>query len=135
MVSVDKVQFLTFVMGVIVLTCTILSYQNTSYNAQLRNLVDVLQSGLGFLFVAYAALVKTTALKEERTYKMFILAVTLGSWLVWILLGKLDLETGSSAPVAGPIDSATAGGWDAVAAQVARPLALGSMFVLPYLFL
>ena len=138
MVGFDKIQFLTFAMGVIVLTCTILSYQNTTYNRTLRKLVDILQSGLGFLFVAYAALLKAEASsKEYKTYKMFILAVTLTSWIVWIFLGKLVVtqDIGDSSVRNVPVDEDAQGGWDNVALMVARPLALGSMFVLPYLYL
>ena len=130
MVSFDKVQFVTFVFGVIVLTSTILSYNATVYNSQLQNLMDVLTSGLGFLFVAYAAILKSEGGKEMKSYKMVILAITLTSWFVWIFLGKLLSNTVGTAT-----DSSPAGGWDNVAARVARPLALGSMFVLPYLFL
>ena len=133
MLVVDKMLMLTFLLGAIVIVCTILAYQNTGAPMQVRCLLDILQSGLGFYFVAYSVLAVSTDTNLQM-YRYFILFMSLLSWLIWILLGKLSVEA-TSAVIPGPIENATLGGWDAVADKVARPLALGSMFALPYVFL
>lgn len=142
MAGLDKLQVLTFLFGITVIVTTILTYQATSYDGKLQNLVDILTNGLAFFFVAYSALVISDKKSESLMYKYLLIVVALTAWAVWIFAGKRStidfaaLVSGGevNSAVTVPTDDGATGGWDAVAANIARPLALGSLFMWPYLW-
>jgi hypothetical protein len=127
MASLDPIQMLTFFTGAVVILCTVFTFKSPEADMRVKTLIDILQSGLGFWLVAYTSLVVHDGGRRKDTmYKYLIVLVSVAAWLLWIFNGEVTPE--------GSHVESTRGGWKDVAEQVARPLALGSMFALPYLW-
>ena len=125
----DSIQMLTFITGAVIILTTVVAYKSPEYDMKLKALVDVLSAGLGFWLVAYTCLVvHDSSRRKDGMYKNLIVILSLTAILVWVFNGN----------IAGAHDqpevSGAGGGWKDVALNVARPLALGSMFALPYLW-
>ena len=139
MIGLDKLQVLTFLMGVIVVTAAILAWTNPTIDQNAwHRLIDLLQTGLAFYFVAYSIAVNIETTGKGRStrgmYTAFLVLTSLASWLIWIISGTGVVGIAGTGTEFLPLDSTTDNGWNRVANQVARPLALGSLFVLPYVF-
>ena len=143
MIAIEKLQVLTFLMGVIVVLVSILAYSNTSMGASWHRLIDLLTNGLTFFFIAYAIAVnaETTGSRTRFTgfgtrgmYTAFLVLTCLVSWALWIFNGSFQTSDGDAFLDSMPGNVSGDSGWKRVSTQVARPLALGSLFVLPYIY-
>lgn len=127
MAGLDSIQMLTFFTGAVVILCTVFTFKSPTADMRVRTLIDILQSGLGFWLVAYTSLVvHDGGSRKDNMYKYLIVLLSVTAWILWIFNGEIGADNAA-------VESAT-GGWKDVAEQVARPLALGSMFALPYLW-
>ncbi len=130
---------LTFLMAVLVVLTTVLTYQNSAQQGATGRFVDLLSTGLTFFFIAYAAAIvyETRGNRGSGLLKSMYVGIavvtSVTAWLLWILNGSFhdSFNTGGDNQA---IDSAESTPWQRVSTQVARPLALGSLFVLPYLY-
>lgn len=138
MVALEKMAILTFLMAVLVVLTTVLTYQNSAQQGATGRFVDLLSTGLTFFFIAYAAAIvyETRGNRGSGLLKSMYVGIavitSVTAWLLWILNGTFtDLSLGGDNLA---LDSAGSTPWMRVSTQVARPLALGSLFVLPYLY-
>lgn len=140
MIGLDKLQVLTFLMGVIVVLCTIIVYQSTDLDNAFHRLIDLLSNGLAFFFIAYSICVNVetdkSGYKDSRSmYTGFLVLTSVVAWALWIFGGRgVVTAVGADGERFQADDSSGDTKWNRVALEVARPLALGSMFVLPYIF-
>ena len=141
MIAIEKLQVLTFLMGVIVVLVSILAYSDTSMGASWHRLIDLLTNGLAFFFIAYAIAVnaettgsRTRGFGTRGMYTAFLVLTCLVSWALWIFNGNLENFEGDAFLDSVPANVSGDSGWKRVSTQVARPLALGSLFVLPYIY-
>lgn len=136
----EKLAVLTFLMAVLVVLTTVLTYQNSAQEGSTGRFIDLLSTGLTFYFIAYGAAVSYETRGNrggslmKTAYVGICLITALTTWLLWILNGTFRVVTGAAGDDRVALDSAGSTGWNRVATQVARPLALGSLFVLPYLY-
>jgi len=138
MAMIEKMAVLTFLMAVLVVLTVVLTYQNNAQNGSVGRFVDLLSTGLTFFFIAYAAAVVYETRGNRGSgliksmYVGIVLITSVTSWLMWILNGTFtDIGLGGDNVA---LDSADSTPWQRVSTQVARPLALGSLFALPYLY-
>lgn len=104
-------------------------YSQLAYlkNNGLESLLRTLNSGLPYLFMAYAAYMVNY--EDKRIYVFLISAAAWTTVLVNRVLTESNYRNDDE-----PI-GAEEGGWRDVSYYVARPLAAASLFALPYVFL